>query len=259
MARIFIVNHPHREPGYGHAKVGSTLTVSFNVSKNHRRKFIRRSGQYLLNNQVIKDELYFWGEYEPESECIYMGKTKPKVIHYNLYPVRGSKPLPLNALNTDPYVSGNHFKYICCGMKKYVYDQDDVVLFGKIEKDSSGIFTLLLDTVFVVKEKVQINFTLNTTQYYKASIESLKGKKQIFYRGKNYNEDKQYYSFVPCRLDYSNDDLPKLDLNNLGFNVKEAGFRPVAKPISFNKTIWNKILEAVEKAGWMRGIHIDKI
>lgn len=258
MARIFLVNHPHKEPGYGRVSIGSAATASWNVSQRHHRKFMKCCGQYILNQKLLKNDLYFWGEYEPMSDYIIIDKNKPKAVHYNMHPVRGRVQIPANAHNTDPYVFGNHFKYICCGMRRYNYDPGDVVLFGKIEQNNSGIFTFLLDTVFVVKEKVQINFSLNTTQYYNASIKPLKKNKQYFYKGKNYNEDNLYYSFVPCRLDSSVTNLPKLNLNNLGFNVKKA-YSWVAKPITFNNNIWNEILAEVKNSGWMRGVHLRKI
>jgi hypothetical protein len=52
--------------------------------------------------------------------------------------------------------------------------------------------------------------------------------------------------------------LPKLNLNNLGFNVKKA-YSWVAKPITFNNNIWNEILKEVKNSGWMRGVHLRKI
>ena len=60
MARIFIVNHPHREPGYGHAKVGSTLTVSFNVSKNQKVGKPRAKILQFLQALFSNKKNFFW-------------------------------------------------------------------------------------------------------------------------------------------------------------------------------------------------------
>lgn len=258
MANITIVSHPSNEPKYGWAKRNSRIRIPWNTGSTHCRKFIRRSGQYLRNGVLEDGELFFWGEYEPESECMIMGKQRPKAVHYNLTPVRGSNPIPPKALNTDPYVFGNHFKYICCGMRGRTYNLGDVVLFGKIESCNTK-FYLILDTVFVIQEKVCVDYTMNTSQYYKASIEPLGGKKTYFYRGVNYTSNHQYYSFVPCLLSYSNQPRPYLDLTSLGFTVNKRWHTWKASSVPFTNDIWEKILKSVTQADWMIGTHVCKV
>ena len=263
MARIYITKHPHDEPSYGRAKVGSRVTIPWNTTTKHRRKFIKRNGQYLKKGVLKVGEIYFWGEYEPQTECTIVNVCAYKAIHDTLYSVRRTK-VPSKALNTDPYVFGDHFKHICCGMgdgkTRRKFKPDDVVLFGRIEED---VFThsyyLVLDTVFVVKEEVRINYSLNSTQYYKASIEPMSKKYPVFYRGENYVSGKPYYSYVPCRLDYTPRCKPRLDLASLGFKVNKRGHEPVAKAITFTHNIWNMIQNSVINQGWLIGTHIDKI
>ena len=80
---------------------------------------------------------------------------------------------------------------------------------------------MFLDTVFVVKDAVQVNMSLNYTQYYKAGIEPTYGKYKIFYRGVPYSPDVKYFSFVPCKTDYSQGQLPKIDLTSLSFTINK--------------------------------------
>ena len=124
---------------------------------------------------------------------------------------------------------------------------------------------MLLDTVIVIKEKVPINHTLNMTQYYKASIEPLHKKKDFFYRGYNFGENKVCFSYVPCLLKYPKNPpstgmpTPVLNLTTLGFNVKRGWYGFVAKAIPFSKKKWDKIIDAVINQDWQIGTHIDKI
>lgn len=260
MAKIYFVVHPKAEPPYGWPKIGSRITIPWNTTKHHHRKYIKRRGEYLLGNKRTEANLYFWGEYEPMTEAEFVSRLNaPKAIHDVLYPVRGTASIPKDALNTDPYVFGNHFKNICCGIrKKNQYSPDDIVIFGSI----NGIY-FEFDTVFVVEKKVEINPLRNTTQYYKACIEPLlrQGKSvSYYYQGLPYSIISKPFSFVPCTLNYSQKDhRPKLELADFGSKVYMQGFQAKAQAVDFDPQCWQKILDAVEAAGWEIGVHIDKI
>jgi len=241
------------EPRYGRAKIGDRISVRWTVRSPHRRKFMKRHGRYLNGNDLIEDELYFWGEYEAHSDCELKDKENaPKAVHDVLHPVRGSVPVLSNALNTDPYVFGEHFKNICCGIPKKkdeeeeVYKHGDVIIFGN-RKDGAFFF----DTVFVVDRRVRIDYYLNKTQYYKLSIEPYnldrKNEVKYFYQGVSYIEDKEFYSFVPCSLEYTKKKLPQVNISDFGLHRERTNDN------------WNKILKAVETAEWEIGVYIDKI
>ena len=236
------------------------MVVQWNTSMSHHRKFIKRHGKYLENGTEKEGDIFFWGEYEPQSNCIIANVCAYKAIHYGLSPVRNTI-IPPKALNTDPYVFGDHFKNICCGIKNRKYQPNDVILFGKIEKDVfKNSYYLILDTVFVVKEKVNIDYNLNKTQYFKASIEPLHIQNKVyFYRGENYASGKQYYSYVPCRLDHTPRCKPKLDLASLGFKVNKGGRGLIAAHIIFSNNLWNMIRDSVINQGWLIGTYINKI
>lgn len=261
--RIFISPHSLDEPPYGRitkSRIGSRYTVPWTKTKHHR-KFIKRHGQFLNQGVLADADIFFWGEYEPETSCTIINQKTPKAVHDELTPVRGTT-IPPGVLNTDPYVFGEHFKHICCNIRNRKFQPGDVILFGKVCKVKQQHF-LSLDTVFVVKEKVLINPSLNMTQYYKASIEPLNNKKEYFYRGVNYATNNKYYSFVPCLLKYpptsSQVTMPLLNLTSLGFDVKRGWYGFVAKTIQFSAGRWKKIIESVIKQGWLIGTHIDKV
>ena len=100
---------------------------------------------------------------------------------------------------------------------------------------------------------------LNNTQYYKAGIEPIYGKYDIFYRGVTYSPEEKYFSFVPCKTDYSQGQLPKIDLTSLSFTINKQFNSWRAIPINLTNSVWNTIINEVLKSGWELGIHIDKI
>lgn len=262
MPHIYLIFHPLSEPSYGRVtpkKIGKMFISPWNTSSSHHRKFIKRHGQYLESGILHDADLFFWGEYEPQSTYKLLYSTPPKAVHGCLCPVRHSS-VPPKALNTDPYVFGNHFKFICCRRGRTKYQQGDVLLFGNIEDPSH----FLLDTVLVIKEEVRIDPRLNTTQYYKASIEPMGKplKYNTFYRGESYAPEKQYYSYVPCLLDFSvqpHPRMPQIDLCNLGFKVHKNCYGWTAAAIPLTPKRWKDIQKDVLSLGWLIGTYIDKI
>lgn len=259
MSNLYVVSHPHQEPSYFYKRSGK-VHVPWNTSKGHKRKFVCRGGEYLKKKVLYKGNLHFWGEYEPPSEAQIMGSARPRAIHNPLFPVRGTVPVPLNARNTDPYVFGNHFKHICCGMRGRDYESGDVILFGHIEKEGTN-YILSLETVFVVDCKVEIDYSRNTTQYFKAAIGPLVHmKKKFYYQGVKYDKTKNYFSFVPCQLEYSTKDHPKINLTRYGFIPQNnKGYPWRVNSVPFTCKHWKKIIQDVLKSGWLIGTHIDAI
>jgi len=261
MNKIYFVVHPMNEPKYGR-KFGP-VHVSWNTETTHCRKYIKRNGKYLESGKVIEDNIYFWGEYEPESDATFKYRTSPRAFHHKLYPVRGLVRIPKNALNTDPYVFGNHFKNICCGIRKKniknTYEIGDIVIFGKIVEEHYFWF----DTVFVVRNLEPIDYTRNTTQYFNASIKpynEAKGfKARYFYKGVSFFENNQHYSFVPCSFEEHPAKKPRIDLLAFGTTTYYQGFSKRVRPVTFQMERWKMILKAVKDAGWNIGIQLDKI
>jgi len=82
----------------------------------HRRKFLRSTGLALdSSRQMQRDELIFWGEWEPESridEVTSPVDEGPRFVHRPFY----SDPPPDGwRQNTDPFVFGDQFHYSTSG------------------------------------------------------------------------------------------------------------------------------------------------
>ena len=254
--KVFVCSHPHTEPPYGRKAIGTPISIPWNTSNNHWRKFIYRSGQYLENGSLKSGKIYFWGEYEPGSRGRIISRTTPKAVHDELIPVRGCMTIPVDALNTDPYVFGDHFKYICCRIGNTKHIPGDMILFGHFA--STTLFRI--DTVIVIKEMVKIDPKRNTSQYYKASIEPLKINEGYFYKDYNHSENK-YFSFVPCLVLPSLSSVPQMpsiDLTSYGFQIKKSWYGYVAASIPFSHGIWQKLIKDVTK-NWLIGTHIDMV
>lgn len=275
MPNIYIVSHPAQEPKYINKNVGAVNSVSWNTSKLHKRKFMKREGLYLDdNNQLVKDTLYFWGEYEPYSDATIVNSFIPKAIHTNLMPVMKLLPTSSNdVINTDPYIYGC-FRNICCGrIKNAPYDNGDIILFGKVNNRK----IIEIDTVIVVDKTIMVSTLSTTCQYYLASADIKFGvSNEDFIEGLMYIPGVKCFSYVPClpagkvsasilyqdsiaALSYRK---PILDLTSLGdtsgINGRGSGWIPSSKLICTNP--WQIIKNAVTNDKNIKlGVYIQPI
>ena len=127
---------------------------------NHKRKYIEILGHYLQNLESEPKEskpLYFWGEWEAQSNCREIQNPVVNGPNYIFNPYY-QLPLPINAANTDPFIFGDQFYYCICKQAHYTCLRDlepgDVLLFGSCKNRQ-----FVLDTVFVVKNKRQYKFS----------------------------------------------------------------------------------------------------
>lgn len=261
--KIFFVSHPYTEPKVKGVPTGATVTIPWNTGSlgcgGHCRKFIKRNGHFLDSKGVHKqDSLLFWAEYEPPSTATIIGKHRPKAVHDPLTAVRGRIGIPKGALNTDPYVFGNHFKYICCGIGNKKFVHGDMILFGYYRHPN----ILDLDTVVIVDKAIPINHTRTSSQYYNAAIRPMGKKPNIFYQGVAYAPGIKFFSFVPCILHTDIASIPshpKIDLSKMGFVINKGWRSHVAKGIPFTPKAWNYVTGKVQRSKWLLGTHIDKI
>lgn len=249
MPRIFIVKHPICEPRPS-APLGCVCVYPWKTTKGHNRRFIKRDGLYLDGGVEKRATLYFWGEYEAGSAGLHVHTRRPKIVFDTLVAHRGRISLPSDAQNTDPYVFGNHFKNICCGIRNRKYKPGDVVLFGNTKRNRDDLF--LLDTVMVIKDKVPVNPALDFTQYYNVGIQPVSHATK-FYRGEMFRPGCSYFSYVPCRLIPDVHPQPLLDLVALGFTPGSTAAIP------FTPKRWADIIAMVKSAGWELGTHIDRV
>lgn len=263
MAKLYFVNHPNKEPGYQHRKIGDINVHNWNRGTHHR-KFIKWRGEFLNGtNNLCYGDIYFWGEYEPFSESTIISKSRPKAVHSNLKPVASIPPMPISADNTDPYVFG-YFRNYCCrrGNRKYV--PRDVILFGTFINDT----TFELDTVLVVEKLIPISTLSPNDQYFLASIKpiicrAVANKRDTFVEGLVYHKANPngLFSFTPCTTSLDNcKSKPTIDVY-AAFGIKvlknRYGWNP--KSLTMTDNFWKEILKSVYSSGWMLGINLDII
>lgn len=272
MAKVYLVHHPIEEPVYQYSKDGSPSYAKQMIPwncKKHTRKLFRHDGIYMNDVKGNFDyaPLYFWGEYEPYSCAHVFPKDKP-AIHDDLKSARNFFPTSIPyMLNTDPYVFGARFKYICCqkNKKSTMLNPGDIVIFGNADNKTNRFY---FDTVFVCKEDgVNVPVEDFENQYYMASVRNT-GIQQ-YAEGIMYNDREEHFSFVPCRVGrwdtddveegmiFKYKDLPYLKYIDIGLNKINVR-RKVNVSVESIK-IWNHIVSAVKERNFAFGIHLAEI
>lgn len=255
----------------------------WNNEKYHKRKFLKHEGWYLENIGETFDphpkrgELYFWGEWEPQSEFKLTGNpystqpSLPHAIHKPIFSKQGK-----GKHNTDPFVFGEHFYYTNCkqkqtgnGQKMLNLPKFSIILFGS-EKNKTDF---VIDTVFVVDTSETIkNYKTHKNNYpnilREATID-LNGGLQNWhklYRGKMYNFHNHYsnenpyiFCFFPCKVgcDITGFERPTIDWKKFG--LQKPGAYTVLKEIRYSSEIsfWNNIVEEIIKQGFSLGIKLE--
>jgi len=265
------LNHPGNQKvfviGKGYQKVKELILREWNDDPQHYRKFIRGNGQYLtsLESEPKKGKLLFWGEWEGNSifRPFKCENDKPNGIHEPFHStlIKGTQ-------NTDPYVYVEYFKYAICSQTGVMCNllADSMILFGTTKE-----IGFELDTVFVVRnhESAQIVYLNNAWNYtliyreetlvqlgqtYLGPNPSLNNK---IYRGQTWWKNKDYFSFVPCKVD-----------NGLGFKkvvlqIPPMGKQMVGHPYHHFDNInhiqlWKLIVKEVYKQGFYLSIRFDE-
>jgi hypothetical protein len=257
-------------------------------TENHKRKFIKNPGQYLENNCPRNSDLVFWGEWEPQSEVIQRfnpsNSTYPKYLYQPYYSI----PLNKQGLqNTDPFIFGDQFHYVCCQQAKKTgftqlrfLDKGSVILFGSCLNQK-----FVLDTVFVVETWKEIesfeqvkscacptyqNVTLarvfNNSCSPKPEDSCIKNMSYRLYFGATYNKPVNgMFSFFPC-LTYQQNmtsgfPRPVIQIEDVIKQNSTQGFKynhpNYPKNIQTNQKLWEEVRKQVENANLKLGISTD--
>lgn len=248
---------------------------------DHRRKFIHIGGEYLRaeDESPRRDELVFWGEWEPESEVEPIAQPVPRGprwMHTPYYVPPDSYSRDGHVLqNTDPYVFGDPFQYTLCrqlrgGRPTFLRDlaPGSLVLFGSLKAGS-----FVLDTVFVVadgvlhtdddwpetlRERIDVTYIDVTIRpAYQADSAQLR-----HYRGATHsNPVDGMFSFVPC-LPFSSGRRgfarPAIRLDDVITPSLPRGAK--ATPDLSSSEIcelWHRIVEQVLEQGLCLGLRFD--
>ena len=172
--------HSGKEYKRSEFKVEGEKTIKPWNTGDHKRKFLHAKGAYIDAGKIIGNEnnwedIYFWGEWEPESIAPNINKhgedAPPHFIHEPFLRLNESGQLIKGdkksiAKNTDPFVFGDKgFFYSCCMQSRYKKLQDlepgSIILFGSNINHNKDNAYFALDTVFVVGDDK------NKLEYYK--------------------------------------------------------------------------------------------
>ena len=264
--------------------------IPWNHSK-HKRKFLCNTGWYMNNEQMVCDELTFWGEWEPQSRITRIDNPKedrslPHFIHYPVLNLSEPKDsLKRCRQNTDPFVFHEQFLYRCCKQTRTTGQTQlahllpgSIVLFGsKVNK------RFAIDTVFVVgnefkdyyNQKNAMDFDPNLKKYAEivgigmngSKCESNRLQMRLYYGA---SPDKRYegmYSFVPCkrlrdneqgwaRPTLTQDDIRDIYADCITDNLSQ-GFSYIEATLDGNIAAWNRIRKLFADRGYLEGVKFE--
>ena len=281
--------HPGKEHVISkrHVKNGVCIYDWNGINKQHKRKFIKASGQYLdSNNKIQNDFIYFWGEWEPWSKVSLLHAKPPqgdypRCVHEPIYYSQSAPPSYCHrrGKNTDPFVFGDHFLYSLCqqyrktGPTKLNWlSPGSLILFGSCMHPRTTNSYFALDTIFVVGERhgyKPADNVNNLDPYFSIHYNKIMGFKgrdlRIFtaYKGASYNSPFEgMYSFVPCKVGESGINgferakLTNADLSFITNNLTQ-GFKAKDSTISNNLVIWNTVRDIIHRQGFYEGVRMD--
>lgn len=275
------LNHPgHQKPfrlGKGYRQIANDFIREWGNDNVHFRKFIQNNGHYIdslkdLNPKQAK--LYFWGEWEGNSFFNPFPRANHTVLPNGLHKLFHSTVIK-GLQNTDPYIYGDNFKYCICKQTKTLTNLilNDLIVFGTVVPSLNKFY---IDTVFVIKDhnssaNVQATRGVNYSQVYKEeTLEQLneylktptyENNKKV-YQSKTWWEDKEYFSFVPCKLDYNRVGFERLfiELSNQTFQLSS---NPTGKSFLNNcrlssQDLWKEIVRISTEQGFVLGVKFDE-
>lgn len=252
----------------------------WNNEQNHKRKFMKHQGWYLENSgntidtQPKKGDLYFWGEWEPQSRFELTGNPYsnanplPHAIHYPVFSTRG-----IGRHNTDPFIFGNHFYYTNCKQGTYPMlrslNNGSIIIYGSEINKSDFV----VDTIFVVGSSETVaDYHTHRTQYpsllRQATIDLHNGLQQYFrfYKGRMYNFNNHYsenkfytFCFIPCKIDCEATGFKRPVIDWRKFNFKQPGAGTVTKRVEYSSEndLWLDLVAEIIKQGFSLGIKFE--
>lgn len=275
------LNHPgHQKPfklGHGYRLIGIHTIREWSNEPVHFRKFIQNNGLYvngLKDLQPSQADFYFWGEWEGNSYFNEFPNADYRILPNGLHKLFHSTKIR-GLQNTDPYIYGDNFKYCVCKqtgrLTKLILN--DLILFGTVVPSLNKFY---IDTVFIIKDhnssaNVQATGGAPYSQVYKEqTLEQLNEYLKVptyannnkVYQSKTWWDDKEYFSFVPCKLDYNSVGFERLfiELSNQTFLLSR---NPTGKSFLRNctlssKDLWKEIVRISIEQGFVLGVKFDE-
>lgn len=275
------LNHPgHQKPfrlGHGYCQIGNQIIREWSNDVVHFRKFIQNNGHYVIDLKDLQPsqaDLFFWGEWEGNSYFDEFPNADYRILPNGLHKLFHSTKIR-GLQNTDPYIYGENFKYCVCKQTGHLTNLilNDLILFGTVVPSLNKFY---IDTVFIIKDhnssaNVQATGGATYSQVYKEeTLEQLNEYLKVptyannnkVYQSKTWWDDKEYFSFVPCKLDYKNVGFERLfiKLSNQTFQLSR---NPTGKSFLRNcflssQDLWKEIVRISIEQGFVLGIKFDE-
>jgi hypothetical protein len=242
----------------------------------HARKFLKVTGDYLLDGHLKTGPLVFWGEWEPQSQIVGTfpdgPPEHPRWLHEPYWDVPRHRR---HLQNTDPLVFGDRVLYSNCrqarNRKLRELASGTLVVFGSKHRRE-----FVVDTVFVVGDEaedfigasasnVAVDAWVQAVVFDPLSASPKAARQQFrLYRGTTYAEAPTGpFSFVPCRA-YTDTDtdvafvrpvlrLPRRWIEpNLAMGAKATAAKP-----SEIRELWREVADQVNEAGLAFGVRLN--
>lgn len=268
---------------------------------SHKRKFMKARGQYVVDVDTLssKEDLLFWGEWEPTSKiqslkCSKGAGVLPQYVHEPFLQKNSNNililPTPFKGTklrqNTDPFIFGDYFLYSCCKQRKKskktgtsTFTQlgrlakGSIILFGSTISAKNGGPYFVLDTVFVVSECKKYNphqYKNHLRGFVPSNYGEIMGfdhwksnDELICYKGATFKDPVDgMYSFVPCKQATETTGFPRVILTqeDLDFISENLNAAPKYTDIGEDsKKIWDEIYNILKRKGYKIGVNFDYI
>ena len=271
---VWFASHPYSAPPkklYGGNICLWNLRSSPTVEPPHYRKLLESSDAIVIdahNRPHADQHITFVGEWECCSS--YVPNTNKGIFGRTHSPICSLNDATVDCLNTDPYVFGKEFYWICCKQpnNKNQVHIGDIVLFGSYTLTAIAgkrkVDKMVIDTVLVVDSVIKLSNSISgsfTKCYTDVTIKHTVLPTYLFV-GKMYDKTKDYqsnvpFSFVPCRRDGLMDKLvldrhiPIAELGGMPFAIGQSGGHV---DVNDNVVAWKAIVEHIRATGCELGV-----
>lgn len=264
-------------PGGEHGE-GAPGITQWNVGQ-HRRKFLRSPGAALDGTKGLRrEELVFWGEWEPESRVQRIASPVPEGPRFVHAPFYSDPPPEGWRQNTDPFVFGDQFHYTGClqhtrrGPTQLRFlARGSVILFGScIERTK-----FVLDTVLVVDRwldhrgsdrgseldgQISAVYRDATIEPWFSGASADPNSYRLYFGATPARPVEDMFSFFPASTPGSHRDgfaRPEIRLDVITPNLTQGKrLNPQASFADVHR-LWTSVVQQVEDAGLLLGVHAD--
>lgn len=267
---VWFVAHPYASPP---RKDFVSNICLWNRTAPHHRKILQSFKATVVDNNSLvhnNQAITFVGEWDCCSSFTLNKNRHP--FNRTHVPIYSHLDKRVCCLNTDPYVFGKEFYYVCCKLPK-IFNKiriGDIVIFGSFTMSKRKVDKMLVDTILVVGEKIlasDIHSHRFSPCFEDVTLSrSMKIIKDGIIIGKMFDTTKDYqanipFSFVPCRREGLMDKaiidrhLKIKELKGGPFKIGQNGGHIDVADIN---DVFRGIVQAIQTAGFELGVKMPE-